>query len=422
MRKIDILLEKERHRQQVFRLNSYLKKATAIIESYKGEEPLTHYLKKTFSSDKKYGSRDRKNISALCYYYYRIGHAAKDLSIEERILLGIFLCEENPNEILAIHQPEWNEQIHLTIAEKITFSRISFSPADIFPYHDELSEEISHLLFSMSHLVQPMLFLRLRKKTRQLLLERLEKTGWPYTLVDENCIALPNGTKTEEVIKIDEEAIVQDYSSQQVFNYLKNGDVLETLKPFRKYYLEFRHTQVIKAWDCCAASGGKSILLYDVLQRSMKPTVSDIRLPILLNLHQRFKKANLRFYDYFIGDLERNILPEMADAPFPIIVCDAPCTGSGTWGRTPEQLYFFKKNQIAEYAARQKKIVSNAIPHLAPGGLFFYITCSVFRKENEEVAAFIEKQFSLLPVHRELLKGWDKKADSMFVAVFRKEK
>ena len=67
---------------------------------------------------------------------------------------------------------------------------------------------------------------------------------------------------------------------------------------------------------------------------------------------------------------------------------------------------------------RKKNIVTNAIPHLATGGLFFYITCSVFKKENEEVADFIRKKFKLKPVHTELLKGWDKKADSMFVAVF----
>lgn len=421
MRKIDILLEKERHRQLVFRLNSYLKKAISIIEIYKGGEPLANHLKKTFSAEKKYGSRDRKSISALCYYYYRLGHAVKEMPVSERILLGIFLCEETPQEMLAILRPEWNEIIHLSREEKLRISGIAFLFSSIFPFGEELSSGIPQDKFSISHLIQPLLYLRLRKKARQLLMDRLEKTGWPYTLVDENCIALPNGTKTEELIKVDEEAVIQDYSSQQVFNYLKKKDVLESLKPFRKYYLEFRHTQVIKAWDCCAASGGKSILLYDVLQRSLKPTVSDIRLPILLNLHQRFKKANLRFYDYFIGDLEKNVLPEMADAPFPIIVCDAPCTGSGTWSRTPEQLFFFKRDKIAEYATRQKKIVSNAIPYLASGGLFFYITCSVFKKENEEVAEFIQKQFGLKQVYSELLKGWDKKADSMFVAVFRKD-
>ena len=129
---------------------------------------------------------------------------------------------------------------------------------------------------------------------------------------------------------------------------------------------------------------------------------------------------HLTFGDNFEIKIEKNILPETKDTPFPIVVCDAPCTGSGTWGRTPEQLYFFKKETIQLYAERQKKIVATAIPHLASGGLFFYITCSVFKAENEEVAAFIQSQFGLEQVHLELLKGWDKQADSMFVAVFKK--
>ncbi len=420
MRKIDILVEKERNRQKAFRYNSYLKKAVAIIESYQGQEPLSNFLKKVFAAEKKYGSNDRKQISSLCYLYFRLGHATNALAIEESILLSIYLCEQSPSEILALHHPEWNDQINVSLYEKLSSLKLPFSVSMLFPFKEDLSKGIAFKEFAQSHLQQPLLFIRLRKKTHTLLMERINKSGLAYELVDDMCIAFPNGSKIEEIVKIDTEVVVQDYSSQQVFNYLKSPVVIESLKPFRKYHLEYRHAQVIKAWDCCAASGGKSILLYDVLDKGLKPTVSDIRLSILLNLHQRFKKANLRFYDYFIGDLEKNILPELKDAPFPIIVCDAPCTGSGTWGRTPEQLYFFKKESIQQFAERQKKIVANVIPHLASGGLFFYITCSVFKAENEEIATFIQSQFGLVPVHMELLKGWDKKADTMFVAVFKK--
>jgi 16S rRNA C967 or C1407 C5-methylase (RsmB/RsmF family) len=38
----------------------------------------------------------------------------------------------------------------------------------------------------------------------------------------------------------------------------------------------------------------------------------------------------------------------------------------GTWGRTPEQLYFFEEAGIEKYSALQKKIVSNVIPQLKP--------------------------------------------------------
>ncbi|MFX8624544.1 hypothetical protein ABTM07_20855, partial [Acinetobacter baumannii] len=44
---------------------------------------------------------------------------------------------------------------------------------------------------------------------------------------------------------------------------------------------------------------------------------------------------------------------------FDIILCDAPCSGSGTWGRTPEQLFFFDTKKIDEFYALQTKIVSN---------------------------------------------------------------
>ena len=105
------------------------------------------------------------------------------------------------------------------------------------------------------------------------------------------------------------------------------------------------------------------------------------------------------------------------NSQFQFILCDVPCTGSGTWSRTPEQLYFFNEKKIKKYAAIQKQIVSNVMPQLRPGGTFIYITCSVFKKENEEVVGFIKEKFHMTLKQMELLKGYDKKADSMFVAV-----
>ena len=67
------------------------------------------------------------------------------------------------------------------------------------------------------------------------------------------------------------------------------------------------------------------------------------------------------------------------------------------------------------------QIVANAIPHLQKDGIFIYITCSVFKKENEEIVNFIKEKFHLRLVQMELLKGYDKKADSMFTAAFIKE-
>jgi len=49
-----------------------------------------------------------------------------------------------------------------------------------------------------------------------------------------------------------------------------------------------------------------------------------------------------------------------------------------------------------------------------------YITCSVFKKENEEVAAILKERHGLELKHMQLFAGYDKKADTLFAALFYK--
>lgn len=398
----------------VMRYQSWINTTKKIIESYQGSEPLSAFLKKYFAANKKYGSTDRRQIAALCYGYYRLGKAAIATSVEEDILTGVFLSEQLHNEVVAFFKPEWETEITKPVVEKIAL--INFPVKKIFPFKAELTAAVSHQKFCESFLKQPKLFLRIRPHKKNIVVQKIQKAKIPLALIDEDCIALSNATKLDDIIDADREAVIQDYNSQQVFNFLKTFALGK---------------KAVTAWDCCAASGGKSILLYDVLKRNVELTVSDIRLTILLNLHQRFTKAGIKNYNYFIADLNTpgfqfpplTTKGTQASVPFnnyQLIVCDAPCTGSGTWSRTPENLFHFKTSVIDDFAERQKKIVANVIPYLQKDGLFFYITCSVFKKENEEVAAFIQEEFKLQLLHMELFKGYDKKADSMFVAVFKK--
>ena len=105
---------------------------------------------------------------------------------------------------------------------------------------------------------------------------------------------------------------------------------------------------------------------------------------------------------------------------FDIIIADVPCTGSGTWARTPEQLHFFKNNEIEKYALLQRRIVGNALPHLKTNGHLLYITCSVFKKESEENVSFFKEKYNLNLIKSEYLKGYEMQADTLFVALFTK--
>ncbi|MBS1563945.1 MAG: Fmu (Sun) domain-containing protein, partial [Bacteroidetes bacterium] len=176
-----------------------------------------------------------------------------------------------------------------------------------------------------------------------------------------------------------------------------------------------------QVWDCCAASGGKSILAKDILG-NIRLTVSDVRIQILQNLSKRFAAAGITQYQRLVLDLAHPAAAARLPAGgFDLIIADAPCSGSGTWGRTPESLTFFKKTEIQRYQSLQQKVVSAGFPRLRNGGCFLYITCSVFKKENEEIVSFIQQQFKPRLLKMELLEGYPLRADTLFAALFIKE-
>jgi len=386
------------------RYHSYINSAKEILNAYRGEEPLSSFLKKYFSQNKKYGSKDRKQVSHLCYCFFRLGKVIMNISMEEKLLISVFLCSDKPSEILASLKPEWNEKHDLPIREKLLIINYPLLISEIFPWKEELSDGIDHDRFCVSFLIQPDLFLRLRPGKEKIVVQKLQQAGINFKMISETCLALPNASKIDEIIELDKEAVVQDCNSQRIGEFIKS-EILN-----RK--------SEIAVWDCCAGSAGKSIMAYDI-DPKIELTVSDIRESILGNLKKRFEKAGIKNYRSFIADLtsEKSAIVNLKSE---IIIADVPCTGSGTWSRTPEQLYFFDEKKIEEYSALQKKIISNVIPQLQPGGIFIYITCSVFKKENEEVVTFIKENFHLQLKQIEVLKGYDKKADSMFVAVFEK--
>ncbi|MGK2864194.1 MAG: Fmu (Sun) domain-containing protein [Chitinophagaceae bacterium] len=381
--------------------------ATEIISSYKGDTVFALFIKKKFSGNKKYGSKDRKFISHLCYCFFRLGKAASTLPVDEAILAGLFLCSDESNEILKALRPGWNERMGKSPEEKFLLLN-SEEPAsglsieDVFPWKDDLNEGIEYKNFCKSFFIQPDLFLRLRPGKEKIVKQKLQKAGTEFTIIKDDCLALSNSSGIDKIIVLNKEAVVQDYNSQRVGEFL----------------LPLRQEQTVKVWDCCAASGGKSIMAKDILGH-IDLTVSDLRESILINLKKRFKEAGITNYKSFVADLSRP-LAHNSQSSFDLIICDAPCTGSGTWSRTPEQLYFFDRGQLDRYVSLQKQIAFNTIPYLQPGGYFLYITCSVFKKENEEVVEYINNNSSLNFIRMELIKGYDKKADTMFAALFQR--
>ena len=389
------------------RFQSYFNTAAALISAYDGKVPLTHFLKHYFSQHAKHGSKDRKWITQLCYLYFRLGHAFRNKTIEERLKIALFICLDNPGEWHLLFDPEWLHNWNHAIKERINFlipDDPEFFWKSIFPFFNQLSQDIAPEKFVYAHFIQPDLFLRIRPGKETIVLNKLAEHTISYHQHENGAIAIPNGTKIETLLTIDKEVVIQDISSQQVGSFFS--------------LIPKALNKTFSVWDCCAASGGKSILAIDKL-KNIHLIVSDIRSSILQNLKKRFEVAGITQYESFISDLSLPKAKVINTKP-DLIICDAPCSGSGTWSRTPEQLFFFKEDAIIAYANLQRKILQNIIPALKKDGHLLYITCSVFQAENEAIVKIIQENHGLRLIKAELFNGYTKKGDTMFAALFCK--
>src|SRR5665647_1557952 len=120
------------------RFHRYLQYASAILLKYKGEEPFHLYIKKYFSANKKHGSKDRRQITSLCYKYFRLGcGVTASLTTGEKIALAVFLVEKNPLPLPEFLRQHWNEKAPRGISDKLAMVKNIFDPEKIFPLEDE---------------------------------------------------------------------------------------------------------------------------------------------------------------------------------------------------------------------------------------------------------------------------------------------
>ena len=371
-----------------------------ILNSYDGLLPLHRFLVTYFKRNKKMGSSDRRWASRYVYSYFRLGKALSNTEKVERLAVADFLCNTTGSLVIDTHLPQFKEQVNLPVKAKLTLVMDlypEFKLEEVFPFSPALlSETIDKEAFYTSFFTQPDLFIRVQKNHSLKMLNTLKDAGVLVHDLSEKTFAMPNGTKLETIIPEQKHYQVQDLSSQKTGAYFQ---------PQKYDYW----------WDCCAASGGKSLLLHD-LEPSVQLLVSDVRETSLNNLDERFQLAGLKKYQKKVLDLLLNNEQELHHYTFDGIILDAPCSGSGTWGRTPEMLQYFDQQKISFFQQLQKSIASNVLAYLKPGKPLVYITCSVFKQENEEVVAYLQEEHHLKLESMEVITGYNDKADTMFVA------
>jgi 16S rRNA (cytosine967-C5)-methyltransferase len=137
------------------------------------------------------------------------------------------------------------------------------------------------------------------------------------------------------------------------------------------------------AVDYCAGAGGKTIALADAVGPSGRVYAWDNSPKRLQEAKRRVQELKLRHVTF-----PTPVRIDLAD----VVLIDAPCSGTGTLSREPDQKWKLTWKKVEELAQTQLGILALVAPQVKPGGVIVYGTCSLLQAENEAVVdAFLAR-------------------------------
>jgi len=131
--------------------------------------------------------------------------------------------------------------------------------------------------------------------------------------------------------------------------------------------------------DYCAGGGGKTLAMA-ARHPDAAYVAHDADPRRMADLPDRARRAG-------IAVALRDTAGLAGEAAFDLVLCDVPCSGSGSWRRAPEAKWRLTPDRLADLHEIQAAILAEAAGHVAPGGRLAYITCSLLDAENEAQAA-----------------------------------
>ncbi len=148
------------------------------------------------------------------------------------------------------------------------------------------------------------------------------------------------------------------------------------------------HTQPRLALDLCAAPGGKSTLLRDLLPKETLLVSNEIlpkRCKILVENMVKWCGAD----QMIITQEEPQRLTPLLRGACDLILVDAPCSGEGLMRRDEEARRMWSPQLIADCVTRQRAILQEAMRMLAPEGILLYATCTLNQEENDQMVQWL---------------------------------
>ena len=146
-----------------------------------------------------------------------------------------------------------------------------------------------------------------------------------------------------------------------------------------------------KVVDFCAGAGGKTLAMAAMMENKGTIYACDVHTKRLEQLGKRTKRAGVHNVRSHVLSSEHDKWVKKHAGYADVVLLDAPCTGTGTWRRSPDARWNLSQQNVDDLVALQQSILESAKRLVKPGGRLLYATCSMLNEENEQqVERFLE--------------------------------
>ena len=142
--------------------------------------------------------------------------------------------------------------------------------------------------------------------------------------------------------------------------------------------------------DICSGAGGKSLILADIMKNKGRILSLDTNKKKLSNAGLRLKRAGVHNVER--RQVKSNWNVTGLEKKFDLVLIDAPCSGIGTWSRSPDSKFSFSPKKLQELVNIQAELLLKGSLMVAPGGKLAYIVCSFLPEEGVDQIKKFKKE------------------------------
>ncbi len=365
--------------------------AELIEEVFADKQSADNILNIYFRERRFIGSKDRKFISEevwkIIRHRRRLEFEAQSRDI--RKILLVYLKDQNLDEIFAGGK---YGLLPITKEEKDWLQNLKE-----IPYPPDVEAECPKWLYDKIKDISLLKSLntvasadfRINAQSRQTVIQKMKDEGFDVVPTPFS----PIGIRSRERVNLNNCMTFQDGLIEPQDEASQLVSILCDVNPEHKII------------DYCCGGGGKSLALAYLLHNKGTIEAHDVDIKRMDGLDARMKRLQ-------ISNIVKVSTEKVSD-DYDRFVIDAPCSGSGTWRRSPDAKFRLSEGKLAEITSVQAELLKLAADKVKIGGQIIYITCSVLEEENKrQIDAFLAKNKNFEQVDIEEI--WNRKIEAIY--------